>query len=344
MSCKRRREINHNYLFLLKNMKPLQGAGCAGAALMMALSVAATAQDYPNRPLRWVLGFAPGGSPDSVARIITPQLTAQLGQSVVLDNRPGANGILAADIVAKSAPDGYTLLITPAAFAINPGIARKLPFDAIRSFEPITNICISEALVLAVTPALAANTVQDLIQLAKRPGSKIAYGTSGVGNVTHLAAALFALRTGALLTHVPYKGGGPMSVALIGGEVQMAFSNLGTLIGQVRSGRIRVLAYNAPQRSTLLPNVPTMIEAGVAGMELDSSWYGVFAPAKTPAAIVNRLHNEIRNALKAPPVRDGLAVIGMEPVGNSPAEFKAFVERAIKRYAELVKLAGIERE
>ena len=313
-------------------------------ALMMALPVVATAQDYPNRPLRWVLGFAPGGSPDSVARIITPQLTAQLGQSVVLDNRPGANGILAADIVAKSAPDGYTLLITSASFAINPGIARKLPFDAIKSFEPVTNVASSEALLLAINPSVPANTVQELIQLAKRPGAKFAYGTSGVGNVTHLAAALFAVRTGIQLTHVPYKGGGPMTIALMSGEVQIAISNPGTLIGQVRSGRIRALAYNAPARSPLLPTVPTMIEAGVNGMEFDSSWYGVFAPAKTPVAIVNRLHNEIRNALKAPPVRDGLAAIGMEPVGNSPAEFKAFVERAIKRYAELVKLAGIAPE
>ena len=308
------------------------------------LASASTAWGYPERPVRWVLGFAPGGSPDSVARIITPQLTAQMGQSVVLDNRPGANGILAADIVAKSNPDGYTVLITSAAFAINPSIARKLPFDAIKSFEPVTNICSSEALLLAVSPSIPANTLQELIQLAKRPGAKFAYGTSGVGNVTHLAAALFAVRTGTQFTHVPYKGGGPMAVALISGEVQMAISNPGTLITQVRAGRLRALAYNAPARSPLLPNVPTMIEAGVTGMEFDASWYGVFAPAKTPAAVVNKLHSEIRAALKAPAVRDSLTAIGMEPVGNAPAEFKAFVERSIKRYAEVVKLAGIQAE
>jgi tripartite-type tricarboxylate transporter receptor subunit TctC len=313
-------------------------------ALPMARVSAAQAQDYPSRPVRWVLGFAPGGSPDSVARIITPQLTAQLGQTVVLDNRPGANGILAADIVAKSSPDGYTVLITSGAFAINPSIARKLPFDTVKSFEPVTNICTSEALLLAINPAVPANTVQELIQLAKRPGAKFAYGTSGVGNVTHLAAALFAARTGTQLTHVPYKGGGPMAVALMSGEVQMAISNPGTLITQVRAGRLRALAYNAPARSALLPNVPTMIEAGVAGMEFDASWYGVFAPARTPAAIVNRLHSEIRTALKAPAVRESLAAIGMEPVGNAPAEFKAFVAKSIKRYAELVKLAGIQPE
>lgn len=299
---------------------------------------------YPERPVRWVLGFAPGGAPDSVARIMTPQLTTQLGQSVVLDNRPGANGILAADIVAKATPDGYTLLITSAAFAINPSIARKLPFDAIRSFAPVTNICSSEALVLVVTPALQANSVQELIALAKKPGAKIAYGTSGVGNLTHLAAALFAARTGAQLTHVPYKGGGPMGVALISGEVQMALSNPGTVIAQVRAGRMRALAYNAPTRSPLLPNVPTMIEAGVTGMELDSGWYGVFAPARTPAPIVSKLHAEIRKALNVPSVREGLTAIGMQPVGDTPPEFRQFVENSVRRFAELVKLAGVQAE
>ena len=291
-------------MFLLINMVNMRYKKNVCVALAIGFCTAAHGQEYPSRPVRWVLGFAPGGSPDSVARIVMPQLTAQLRQSMVLDNRPGANGILAADIVAKSNADGYTLLITSAAFAINPSIARKLPFDAIKSFEPVTNISSSEALLMAVSPSVPANTVQELIQLAKRPGAKFAYGSSGVGNVTHLAAALFAARTGTQLTHVPYKGGGPMAVALISGEVQIAISNPSTLIGPVRAGRIRALAYNAPARSPLLPNVPTMIEAGVAGMEFDSSWYGVFAPAKTPAVIVNKLHGEIRNALKAGAVRE----------------------------------------
>jgi tripartite-type tricarboxylate transporter receptor subunit TctC len=299
---------------------------------------------YPERPLRWVLGFAPGGSPDLVARIIMPPLTAQMGQSMVLDNRPGANGILAADIVAKSNADGHTLLITPGAFAINPSIARALPFDPIKSFEPVTNISSSEALLLAVNPQLPANTVQELIALARKSGAKFAYGTSGVGNVTHLATALFAARTGLQLTHVPYKGGGPMAVALMSGEVQLAMSNPGTLIQQIRAGRIRALAYNAPQRSPLLPHVPTLIESGVQGMELDASWYGIFVPARTPAATVSRLHAEVRKALGAGTVRDGLAAIGMTPVGNTPAEFKTFVDTAIRRYAKLVKLAGIQPE
>jgi len=312
--------------------------------VLMLLTYASQAMAWPDRPVRWVLGFAPGGAPDSVARIVTPQLTAQLGQSVVLDNRPGANGILAADIVAKASPDGYTLLITSAAFAINPSVARKLPFDPIKSFEPVTNICSSEAFLLVVGLSTPATSVQELLQMAKRPGAKLAYGSSGVGNATHLAAELFGVRAGIPVTHIPYKGGGPMAVAVMSGEVQFAFTNPGTIIGQVRAGRVRAIAYNAPQRSPLFPNVPTMIESGITGMELDSGWYGVFAPAKTPAAIVNRMHNEIRNALKAPAVRESLASISMEPAGTTPAEFKAFVERSIKRYAELVKLAGIRPE
>ena len=334
-------------MFLLR-IFIVPAVGALFAACALAWPLLAAAQDYPTRPVRWVLGFAPGGSPDAVARLITPQLTAQLGQSVVLDNRPGANGILAADIVAKSTPDGYTLLITSAAFAINPSIARKLPFDAIKSFAPITNLASSEALLLTVAPTVAANTVQELIQLARqgsaRPGARLAYGSSGVGNVTHLATALFAARTGVDLTHVPYKGGGPVTVALISGEIQIAIANPGTLIGAVKAGRIRALAYNAPTRSPLLPNVPTMIETGVKGMEMDSSWYGVFAPAKTPTPIVAKLQAEIRKALGVAAVRDGLASIGMEPVGNTPAQFGKFVEASIKRSAELVKLAGLQAE
>jgi len=310
----------------------------------LVFSVAAPAANYPERPIRWVLGFAPAGAPDAVARIVSPQLSEQLGQSVVLDNRPGANGILGADLVARAQPDGYTLLITSASFAINPSTQNKLPFDAIASFEPVTNLCSSEALLLAVSPSVPANSVKELIELAKRPGARFAYGSSGLGNVTHLAGALFAARIGASLVHVPYKGGGPMTTALISGEIQLALSNPGTLIGAVKAGRIRALAYNGAKRSPLLPSVPTMIESGVTGMELDPSWYGVFAPARTPSAIVARLHHEIRAALSVPAVRDRLAAISMQPVGNTPAEFKSFVATAVKRYAELVKLAGIQPE
>jgi tripartite-type tricarboxylate transporter receptor subunit TctC len=305
---------------------------------------AAHAQGYPSRPIRWVVGFATGGAPDVTARLVAPAMSARIGQSIVVDNRPGANGLLGGDLVAKAQPDGYTVFITSQAFAINPSIVRNMPFDVIHSFEPVTNMATSEALLLTVPPSLPANTVQELIALAKRPGAKFAYASSGVGNATHLAAALFAVRTGTQLTHVPYKGGGPVTVALMSGEVQMGFSNAGTVITHVRAGRIRALAYNAPQRLTLLPNVPTMIESGVHGVDIDPGWYGVFAPAKTPFAIVNTLQSEIRKTVQTASVRDSLQNVGLEPVANPPAEFKAFVERAVKRSAELVKLAGLKAE
>jgi tripartite-type tricarboxylate transporter receptor subunit TctC len=316
------------------------------ASLVTAAMVcsAGSAQSYPSRPVRLVLGFAPGGAPDSVARVLSQQLTAQMGQSFVLDNRPGANGIIGADLVAKGAPDGYTLLVTSASFAVNPAIYRKLPFDPVRDFAPVTNICTSEALILAVNPSSPAQSVQELIALAKKPGSRYAYGSSGIGNVLHLAGALFNARAGTNMVHVPYKGGGPLMSALMGGEIQMMFANAATILPQIQAGKLRAIAYNNPTRASFLPDVPTMIEAGVSGMEMDSSWYGVFAPPKTSAPIVDRLQREIRAALGTAQVRERLAALGLEPVGNTPAQFGAFIAGAIRRSAELVRLAGIERE
>jgi tripartite-type tricarboxylate transporter receptor subunit TctC len=305
---------------------------------------ASTADAFPDRPVRLVLGFAPGGAPDVIARVVARQLTLQIGQSVVLDNRSGANGILAAELVANANPDGHTLLVTPGAFAINPSIYRKLPFDPIKSFAPVTNLCLSEALLLVIAPTVSAQSVQELVQLAKRPGAKLAYGTSGVGNVTHLAGALFAARTGTNLTHVPYKGGGPMTTALMAGEIQLAFTNPATIIGTIKAGRVRALAYNGPARTPLLPDVPTMIESGVNGMEIIPSWYGVFAPARTPATIINQLHAEIGTALADRAVREAFIGLNVQADGRTPAEFRTFVVEAIKRYAELVKLAGIPKE
>jgi tripartite-type tricarboxylate transporter receptor subunit TctC len=315
------------------------------ALLAAVLTVfACPAHSFPDRPVRLVLGFAPGGAPDVIARVVAKQLTSQVGQSFVLDNRAGANGLLAADIVANANPDGHTLLVTPGAFAVNPSIYRKLPFDPIRSFAPVTNLCLSEALLLVINPALPARSVQELIQLAKQPGAKFAYGTSGVGNVTHLAGALFAVRTGTNLTHVPYKGGGPMATALMSGEIQLALTNPATIIGQIKTGRVRALAYNGLARTPLLPDVPTMIESGVSGMEMIPSWYGVFAPAKTSPAIVNKLHAEIKTAIADRGVRDAFTGLNVQADGRPPAEFKAFVVEAIGRYGELVKMAGIPKE
>lgn len=303
-----------------------------------------TTTAYPQRPVRLVLGFAPAGAPDSVARVLGQQLTAQMGQSFVLDNRPGANGIIGADLIAKGAPDGYTLLITSASFAVNPAIYRTLPFDPLNDFSPVTNLCTSEGLLLVVHPASPAKSAQELIALAKKPGARFSYGSSGIGNVLHLAGALLNARAGTSMVHVPYKGGGPLMNALIGGEIQFMFGNPATVLPQIRSGRLRAIAYNNATRGTILPEVPTLLESGVTGMEMDPSWYGVLAPPRTPPALVARLQREMRTALANPQVRERLHALGLDPVGNTPAEFRLFIGGAIRRAAELVRLAGIERE
>jgi len=302
------------------------------------------AADYPTKPIRWVLGFAAGGAPDVIARVVSQQLTVQIGQQVVLDNRAGANGVLGADLVSNAAPDGYTFLVTSASFAVNPSAYRKLPFDPVKSFVPVTNLCSSPGMLILVNASYPAQSVRELIEIGKKPGSRLAYGTSGVGNATHLAAALLQARTGVQFTHVPYRSGGLVTSALMGNEVQFMFTNPATIISQVKAGRVRALAYNAPKRSPLLPDVPTMAEAGVPGMEMDPAWYGVLAPAGTPIAIVSKLHREIRASLGTSGVQERLSGLGCEPVGNPPAEFRAFVQKAIARAAALVRIAGIEPE
>ncbi len=308
----------------------------------MAWAPHSSAQPYPSRPIRVVVGFAPGGGPDIVARLVSEPLAARLGQPVVVDNRPGANGIIGAEIVSKSSADGHTVLVTSASFAINPSIYRKLPFDPVQDFTPVTNLANGGGLFLAVHPSLPVKTLADLIAYGKRPGVRLAYGSAGQGNATHLAAAMFSLRAGLDMVHVPYRSAGLSVAALMANETQLQFVSPSSSLQYIKAGRMRVLAYNNPTRADFLPDVPTMAEAGLPGTVIHGSWYGVFAPPRTPAAIIARLLAEARVAISHPQVREKFTATGLEPDGRPPAEFKAFLENVIKEYAEAVRAAGIE--
>jgi tripartite-type tricarboxylate transporter receptor subunit TctC len=311
--------------------------------LALALGAPVLAQDYPTHPVRLVVPFGPG-APDTVARVVGQQMAVQMGQPFVVENRLGANGVIGTDVVAKAPADGYTLLVVSASFVVNPSIYRKLPFDPLQDFAPVSNLCSQAAFVLAVNPAVPAQTAGEFIAWARQHAGEVAYGSPGIGNTIHLAGALFDARAGTHMVHVPYKGGGAATAALLSGEIQMMMSNELLTLPYLASGKLRALAVTSHERLASMPQVPTLAEAGVPGMEIDAGWFALFAPARTPPEIVLRLQQEARKALEVTSVRERLAAQGLTPVGNTPAEFKAYVQAQLPFYAEMVRIAGVQPE
>jgi tripartite-type tricarboxylate transporter receptor subunit TctC len=312
------------------------------AALLALTSIAAQAQGYPNRPVRVIVAAQTGG-PDTVARVIAAQLQQQLGQPFVVENQGGANGIVGATTVSKAAPDGYTLLVYSSGFVINPYVHKSLPYDTEKDFVPVTNLVTNGGLFFAVAKAVPANTMQEFIDYAKKPGTHIAYSTPGVGNTWHLAMEVFNVKTGLKMTHVPYKGGGPATAALAAGEVQAMFASPPPLMGHYKGGTVRVLAFTGDKRHPSAPEVPTMKELGIA-YEHDGGWFGMFAPAGTPSDIAEKIAAEVRKAMQDPGVQDRIAKVGAYPAASTPAEFKKFIQSELKTYGEQARIAGIQPE
>jgi tripartite-type tricarboxylate transporter receptor subunit TctC len=311
-----------------------------GGALIALLTGAAAAQSWPNRAIRLISPFAPGGGADITSRAISPKLGAALGQQVVVDNRGGAGGMLGVELAAKAAPDGYTLVMgTIGPIAINPSLIAKMPYEPLKDLAPISQTAVAVN-VLVVHPSLPARSVKELIAIAKARPADLNYGSSGPGAADHLAGELFNSMLKVRMTHVPYKGGAPAMLDLVAGNVQLVFSTYSTAVAAIQAGRVRPLAIAGSQRFELMPGLPTMSEAGLKGFEVNN-WYGVFAPAGTPREIIVRLNAEIVKALALPDVKKRLLDSGIIATSSSPENFAAYIRAETAKWAEVIKKAGI---
>ncbi len=304
------------------------------------LAAASFAQSaYPNKPIRLIVPFPAGGSVDVTSRALAQKLSEQLGQQVVIDNRPGAGGNIGMDAVAKSPADGYTLgMGALSTHAVNPALFAKMPYDAVKDFAPITLVVITPNVLVTNPVALPASDVAGIVAAAKLSGT-VNCASGSNGSAGHLACELFKLQTGAPITHVPYKGGGPAMTDLLGGQVQMMFDNMASSLPQIKSGKLKAFAVTTPKRSALAPDLPTMAEAGVKDFDV-FTWWGLFAPAGTPPELVKRLSLEVNKALATPDLREKWLASGAEPAASTPEEFKAFIGKELTKYARIVKESG----
>jgi tripartite-type tricarboxylate transporter receptor subunit TctC len=314
------------------------GACALGLVLAGSGAVAALAQDYPSRPVRLLVGFAPGGGTDSVARIFGAKLAESLGQSVVIDNRAGAGGNIAAVLTARAAPDGHTLHIVPSSFATNPSLYSSAGYDPLREFAPVTFIA-SSAYVLETHPKLAARSVKEFVALARAKPGQFNYASGGTGTPSHLGIELLKSMTGMDIVHVPYKGGGLALADLIGGQVSLYLDPLVTAMPYVQSGRTRALAVTAATRVAVLPDVPTIAESGVPGYEM-LGWYAIVAPAGVPKRVIDALHAQIGRTLQSPEVRNRFVALGIDPVGQGPDELARFMRAEIDKWSKVIRASG----
>ncbi len=310
-----------------------------GLAFAVLVATPAAAQSYPTRPIRVIVPLAPGGGSDVTARYVGARLADRFGQSIVVDNRPAASGIVGTDLVAKAAPDGYTLLLVFSTHAQSAELFSKLPYDPINDFAPITEL-ISTPLVMLLHPAVPAKTVKEFVAYAKANPGKLNYGSSGPGSSPHLATELFKSMAGVQMTHVPYKGVAPLITAQIGNEIQLSFSNMFTTMPHWKAGRLRLIAQGGLKRSEAIPDVPTVSESGVPNYEA-IIWYGYMAPAKTPRAIVNKLHAEISAIARTPEVHEHFVSQGNDVVANTPEEFAKIIRAEARKWGALGRKLGV---
>lgn len=325
-------------------MTCLKRIGVSLLALLLGAPLIVSAQvpaGYPSKPIRFMVGFPPGGTNDIVARALGQKMTESMGQTVVIENRGGANTAIASELFVRTPPDGYTIMLNAPGHATNPALM-KLQFDPVKDFAFITLAAESQNLVV-VHPSFPPKNVKELIAISKKRPGEINYGSSGVGTTVHLSAELFQYMTGTKWVHIPYKGGGPAIIELLAGHHVLYFGNVPSVIQHVRAGKLRPLAVTGAKRSVAVPEIPTVAESGIPGF-LVTTWYGVSAPAKTPRPIIDKLNGEIVRALSTPDLRTRLTNDGADPVGNTPEQYTAFVQNEITKWAKVIKAAGIKGE
>jgi tripartite-type tricarboxylate transporter receptor subunit TctC len=318
----------------------LAGALLAAAVTTTAIPVAA--QSFPTRPVRMVVPYPPGGANDIIGRLLAPVMSQEMGQNVIVDNRGGGNTLIGSQIVATSAPDGYTLLVVAAGHAVNPALYKKLPYDTARDFVPVS-LFGDGAYVLVAHPSAGVSSSAELIAQAKANPGKVAYASSSTGNLTHLAAELFNSLAGVKMLHVPYKGGGPAMTDLLGGRVQVFFSTVAVARPHLQAGKIRGLGVPTPKRTPALPNVPTIAESGLPGYAV-SGWYGAVAPKGTPKAVIDKLHGAVQVALRLPEVKERLLGVGVEAMETSPAAFGKLIDDDIAKWIKVARPLNISMD